>query len=72
MALNPTPLPHSHPFSYGSAKAFARAAVSAPHAARALLGVMHAQRDLSVIGVDNIAHDVMPRVSALLLYMSVK
>jgi hypothetical protein len=41
-----------------SAKAFARAAAIAPRSAMALLDVMRAQKDLSVISIDNIAQNV--------------
>jgi hypothetical protein len=42
-----------------SAKAYARAASLAPDAARTLLSVMHSQQDISVMGIDKIALDVM-------------
>jgi hypothetical protein len=55
-----------------SAKSFARAAAVAPHSATALLGVMQAQRDLSAIGIDKIAHDVtrpiaLPHMNAVII-----
>jgi hypothetical protein len=49
---------HSNIPTLCSAKSFARAAAVAPHSATALLGVMQAQKDLSAIGIDKIAHDV--------------